>query len=105
MSCSKDAGVVAVYARYSESLTKTAGQLSLDYGGAPAPCSVGADQPGETQFICSGTEGASFSLRIPDGVTGQASGTPMAPFTLDSGEMDVDVMPDGCRLYKPSRVY
>lgn len=104
MSCLKGAGVAAVYARYSESVVKTAAP-SLDYGLTPVACSVGADDPAETQFICSGTDGqSSFSLHVPDGVTAQASGTPMATGTVDSTGMQRDVTLDGCFIYKPSSV-
>jgi hypothetical protein len=102
MSCHKDAGVIAVYARYSEPLNKAAGSPSLDYGATPVPCSVGADDPGETQFICSGEDAQPFSLHLPDGVTAQASGRPMAPGTLDSTGMQISVIPgELCTIYKP----
>jgi hypothetical protein len=102
MSCGKDGGVVAVYARYSEPVVRTGGAPALDYGATPVACGVGGDSPGETQFICAATEsGQPFSLRIPDGVTAQASAAPMAAGTLDSAGMITAVTPDGCTVHKP----
>lgn len=101
MSCAKDGGVVAVYARYSEPLIWAASAPALDYGAAPISCNVGDNAPGETQFICSGTvSGQPFSLRIPDGVTAQASGMPMAAGTLDSTGTQTTSTNDGCTVYK-----
>jgi hypothetical protein len=101
MSCPKDAGVVGVYARYSESVIKATGAPSLDYGTAPASCSVGMDAPGETQFVCAGQVGEPFSLHLPDGITAQASGRPMAAGMHDSTGMQSLVGPYGCTIYRP----
>jgi len=102
MSCTKESGVVAAYARFSEAVSKAAGAPALDYGLAATPCAVGGDSPGETQFICADAiSGQPFSLQIPEGVSAQASGSPMAPGTLDSAGMQADVAPDGCSVHKP----
>lgn len=100
MSCPKDGGVVAVYASFSEPLTKPSGALALDYGAA-VPCAVGDDQPAQAQFFCANATGAQpFSLRIADGVSATASGAPMAAATIRSGDMHVSVLSDGCSYYK-----
>ena len=59
--------MVAVYAGYSEPVSRSAGALpALDYGTKPISCTVGDDSSGETQFICAnaGSEGQPFLLRI-----------------------------------------
>jgi hypothetical protein len=105
VSCHKDAGVVGVYIRYSEPVDKAAGPPSLDYGTTPGACSVSADAPTETQFICAGEDAQPFSLHIPEGMTAQASGRPMARSTLDSAGMQVSSIPnDTCTIYKPLTV-
>lgn len=105
MSCHKNAGVVGLYIRYSEPVDKAAGPPSLDYGITPGACSVSDDAPTETQFICAGEDAQPFSLYMPDGVTAQASGRPMAPTTLDSSGMQVSTIPnDTCTIYKPLTV-
>jgi hypothetical protein len=105
MSCAKDGGVVAVYARYSEPVTRAGGAPVLDYGATPVACDVGGDAPGETQFICPGTmSGQPFSLQIPDGVAAQASGAPMAARTLGSAGMLTATTNDGCTVHTPATV-
>ena len=106
MSCLKDMGTIAVYVRYSEPVIKAAGAPALDFTRYPVSCSVGADSPSETQFICVTGAGADqpFMVHVPDGVTAQASGAPMAPATLDSTDMSEYSMPDGCKIYKPLTV-
>jgi hypothetical protein len=101
MSCHKDAGVVGVYVRYSESVSMAAGMPSLDYGTPPVACSVSADAPTETQFICAGEDAQPFSLHLPDGVTATASGRPMAPGTLASTGLQISEIPgELCTIYK-----
>jgi len=103
MSCPKEGGAVAVYAGFSEPLTKPPGALALDYGTPAAPCAVGADEPSVTQFICANATGAApFSLRIADSVTATGSGSPMAAGTLRSADMQSAVLGDGCSYYKPA---
>jgi hypothetical protein len=102
--CAKDQGVVAVYVGYSEPVTTSAGTLpSLDYGNKPVSCAVGEYSSAETQFICmdAGAEGQAFLLRIPDGVTAQASGTAMLPTTLDSNGMQVGTTANHCTIHLP----
>ena len=103
MSCSKDMGTIAVYVRYSEPVLKTTGPPALDFTKYPVTCSVGADSPSETQFICVTGAGAGqpFLLNVPDGLTAQASGAPMAPATLDSMGMYAHSTSDGCTTYRP----
>lgn len=103
MSCPKNGGTVAVYAAYSEPLTKPPEALALDYGATAAPCTVGDDQPSVTQFICANATGAApFALRIADTITAAASGSPMAAGTLRSADMQSSVLGDGCSYYKPA---
>jgi hypothetical protein len=103
MSCPKEGGTVAVYAGFSEPLTKPSGAVALDYGAPAVPCAVGADEPSVTQFICANAAGAQpFSLRIADTVTAAASGSPLAAGTLRSAEMQSAVLGDGCSYYKPA---
>ena len=105
MSCAKDGGVVAVYARYSETLTWGAGTPALDYGATPVSCTVGDNQAGQTQFICPATApGQPFSLQIPDGVTAQASGAAMVAGTLGSAGMLTATTNDGCTVHTPATV-
>src|SRR5450631_3221530 len=105
MSCHKDAGAVTIIVRYSEPVNKAAGLPSVAYGATPVACSASADEPGETQFICAGEDSQPFSLHLPDGMTAQASGRPMAPATLDSTGMQVSAIPnDACTVYKPLTV-
>jgi hypothetical protein len=107
MSCPKEAGVVAVYVRYSEPVVRaTSAPQTFDYGVPPAGCAVGSDSAVETQFICAngGAAGQPFWLQIPQGVTAQASGAPMVPGTLDSTGMQTDVTNDGCTVHKPLTV-
>jgi len=103
MSCSKEMGTIAVYVRYSEPVSKAAGAPALDFTSYPVTCSIGADSPTETQFICVTGAGANqpFLLHVPDGVTAQASGAPMAPTTLDSTGLYERSTPDGCTTYRP----
>jgi hypothetical protein len=107
MSCAKDAGVVAVYARYSEPVVRAAGAVPLlDYGIPPAGCTLGGDSAVETQFICSnaGSGDQPLWLEIPAGVTAQASGAAMAPGRLDSTAMQTSTTNDGCTVHKPLTV-
>jgi len=105
MSCTKDGGVVAVYAHYSEPLAWGAGTPALDYGATPVSCTVGDNQAGQTQFICTATaSGQPFSLQIPDGVTAQASGAAMAAGTLASAGMLTATTNDGCTVHTPATV-
>jgi len=105
MSCTKDGGVVAVYAHYSEPLAWAVGTPALDYGNTPVSCTVGDNQAGQTQFICPATmSGQPFSLQIPDGVTAQASGAPMAAGTLGSAGMLTATTNDGCTVHTPLTV-
>jgi hypothetical protein len=107
MSCAKDGGVVAVYARYSEPVVRTAGATPLlDYGVPPAGCAVGGDSTVETQFICSnaGSGDQPLWLEIRDGVTAQASGVAMVPGRLDSTAMQTSTTNDGCTVHKPLTV-
>ena len=107
MSCAKDGGVVAVYARYSEPVVRAAGAMPiLDYGIPPAGCAVGGDSTVETQFICSnaGSGDQPLWLEIPDGVTAQASGAAMVPGRLDSTAMQTSTTNDGCTVHKPLTV-
>jgi len=105
MSCTKDGGVVAVYAHYSEPLAWGAGTPALDYGATPVSCTVGDNQAGQTQFICPATaSGQPFSLQIPDGVTAQASGASMAAGTLGSAGMLTATTNDGCTVHTPATV-
>src|SRR5262249_9910011 len=89
VSCRKDTGLVGVRVMYSEAVGITGALPSLDYGPTPAACSVSYEYPTETQFICGGEVAQPFSLHLPDGVTAQASGRPMAPGTLDSTDMQI----------------
>lgn len=107
MSCAKDGGVVAVYARYSEPVVRAAGATPLlDYGVPPAGCAIGGDSAVETQFICSnaGAGDQPLWLEIPAGVTAQASGAAMAPGRLDSTAMQTSTTNDGCTVHKPLTV-
>jgi len=106
MSCAKDGGVVAVYARYSEPVTRAGGAPVLNYGSAPpVACDVGGDSPGETQFICpTAGSGQPFTLQIPDGVSAQASGASMAAGGLGSAGMLTATTNDGCTVYTPRAV-
>jgi hypothetical protein len=104
MSCAKDGGVVAVYARYSEPVVRAAGTPPiLDYGVPPAGCAIGDESAGEMQFICpsAGSGDQPFWLEIPAGMTAQASGVPMAPGRIESTGMITAVTPDGCTVHKP----
>jgi len=106
MSCSKDMSTIAVYVRYSEPVSKAAGVPALDFTKYPVTCSVGTDSPTETQFICVTGAGTNqpFLVNVPDGVTAQASGAPMAPATLDSTGMYQHSTSDGCTTYRPRTV-
>lgn len=108
IACAKEQGqepgVVAVYAGYSEPVSRSAGAPpALDYGTKPISCTVGDDSSGETQFICAnaGSEGQPFLLRIPDGVTAQASGMAMLPTTLDSNGMQTSTTGNNCTIHVP----
>jgi hypothetical protein len=103
LACAKEGGVVAVYARFSELVNKAAGAVAVDYGNAAVTCPAGDEAPGEDQFLCAdATAGQPFSVRIVGAVTAQSSGLPLATGTLRSADMQVSVMSDGCRLYKPA---
>jgi len=108
IACAKEQGqepgVVAVYAGYSEPVSRSAGAPpALDYGTKPISCTVGDDSSGETQFICAnaGSEGQPFLLRIPDGVTAQASGMAMLPTTLDANGMQTGTTSNNCTIHVP----
>jgi len=103
LACAKEGGVVAVYARFSELVNKAAGAVVVDYGNTAVTCPAGAEAPDEDQFLCANaTAGQAFSVRIVGPATAQSSGLPLATETLRSADMQVSVMGDGCRLYKPA---
>jgi hypothetical protein len=94
-------GVVTVYAWYSERVVQAAGAApTLDYGATPVSCTIRSDGATATEFICPGTAEQPFSLRIPDGVTAEASGAAMAPGSIGSAGMQT-VAGNGCTIYMP----
>jgi hypothetical protein len=96
-------GTVTVYAGYSEPVVRAGALPALTYGSKPITCTLGDDSSDETQFICAnaGTEGQAFLLRLPDGVTAQASGRPMLPTTLEPTGMQVATTGNDCTIYTP----
>lgn len=101
LSCQKDVAV-AVYVSFSEPVTSSDGAIALGFGAEAIPCSIGDQDAGEVQFICSGagTTGP-FSLRVDGSVVAQMSGSPILAGTFHTADMQLGLRSDGCHLYKP----
>ena len=106
MSCAKDGGVVAVYARYSEPGGQDGGRnAEQPRRRATRRLALAAIPPSKRNSSARTPDRAQpLWLEIPDGVTAQASGVAMVPGRLDSTTMQTSTTSDGCTVHKPLTV-